>query len=150
MLSFGVLGSRCLTGSALLDCHVLKGFGICMVGILDSLSDVWKASTGTHHVISSCDLLVNIKGLESTFFFFLPLTKLPHPNTIYRYIGPWCRQRGIGVRACVKSGQRGDVYTFVSREGDVQKFTGHPWPRGMERASEVCVKSDQRGDVHIL
>ena len=44
---FGVLGSRCLTGSALLDCHVLKGFGIYMIGILDSLSDVWKVSTGT-------------------------------------------------------------------------------------------------------
>ena len=44
---FGVLGSRCLTGSALLDCHGLKGFGIYMIGILDSLSDVWKASTGT-------------------------------------------------------------------------------------------------------
>ena len=28
------------------------------------------------------------KGLESTFFLFRPLTKLPHPNTIYRYIGP--------------------------------------------------------------
>ena len=59
---FGVLGSRCLTGSALLDCHVLKGFGIYMIGILDSLSDVWKASTGTRHVISSCDLLVDIQG----------------------------------------------------------------------------------------
>ena len=33
---FRVLGSRCLTGSALLDCHVLKGFGIYMIGILDS------------------------------------------------------------------------------------------------------------------
>ena len=33
---FQVLGSRCLTGSALLDCHVLKGFGIYMIGILDS------------------------------------------------------------------------------------------------------------------
>ena len=32
---FGVLGSRCL-----LDCHVLKGFGIYMIGILGSLSDV--------------------------------------------------------------------------------------------------------------
>ena len=29
---FGVLGLRCL-----LDCHVLKGFGICMIGILDRL-----------------------------------------------------------------------------------------------------------------
>ena len=33
---FGILGSRCLTGSALLDCHVLEGFGIYMIGILDS------------------------------------------------------------------------------------------------------------------
>ena len=33
-LMFQVLGSRCLTGSALLDCHVLKGFGIYMIGIL--------------------------------------------------------------------------------------------------------------------
>ena len=33
---FQVLGSRCLTGSALLDCHVLMGFGIYMIGILDS------------------------------------------------------------------------------------------------------------------
>ena len=55
-----VLGPRCLAGSALLDCHVLKGFGIYMIGILDSLSDVWKASTGTRHVISSCNLLINI------------------------------------------------------------------------------------------
>ena len=31
---FQVLGSRCLTGSALLDCHVLKGFDIYMIGIL--------------------------------------------------------------------------------------------------------------------
>ena len=35
---FGVLDPRCLTGSALLDCHALKGFGIYMIGILDSLS----------------------------------------------------------------------------------------------------------------
>ena len=52
------------------------GFGIYMIGILDSVSDVWEASPGfscmsfTHHVISSCNLLVNIKGLESTFFSF--------------------------------------------------------------------------------
>ena len=44
---FRVLGSRCLTGSALLDCHVLKGFDIYMIGILDSLSDVGKASSGS-------------------------------------------------------------------------------------------------------
>ena len=35
-IMFQVLGSRCFTGSALLDCHVLKGFGIYMIGILDS------------------------------------------------------------------------------------------------------------------
>ena len=34
---FGVLGSRCWTGSSLLDCHVLKGFGIYMIGILGRL-----------------------------------------------------------------------------------------------------------------
>ena len=33
-IMFQVLGSRCLTGSALLDCHVLKGFGTYMIGIL--------------------------------------------------------------------------------------------------------------------
>ena len=53
---FGILGSRCLTGSALLDCHVLKGFGIYMIGILDSLSGVWKLITGTHRVTSTCNL----------------------------------------------------------------------------------------------
>ena len=53
---FGILGSRCLTGSALLDCHALKGFGIHMIGILDSLSGVWKPITGTHHVTSTCNL----------------------------------------------------------------------------------------------
>ena len=70
----------------MLDCHVLEGFGIYMIGILGSLSDVvggFSCTSFTHHVISSCNLLVNIKGLESTFFLFLPLTKLPHPNTIY-------------------------------------------------------------------
>ena len=53
---FGVLGSRCLTGSALRDCHVLKGFGIYMIGILGSLSDVvggFSCTSFTHHVISS-------------------------------------------------------------------------------------------------
>ena len=49
---FGILGSRCLTGSALLDCHVLKGFGIYMIGILDRLSDVVEALFGH----SSCNL----------------------------------------------------------------------------------------------
>ena len=53
---FGVLGSRCLTGSALLDCRALKGFGIYMIGILYSLSGVWKPITGTRHVTSTCNL----------------------------------------------------------------------------------------------
>ena len=53
---FGILGSRCLTGSALLDCHVLKEFGIYMIGILDSLSGVWKPITGTHRVTSTCNI----------------------------------------------------------------------------------------------
>ena len=52
-----------------------------------SLSDVVL-----HVVHSSCNLLDNIKGLESTFFLFRPLTKLPHPNTIYRCI----RWPGVG------------------------------------------------------
>ena len=33
---FGVLGPRCWTWSSMLDCHVLKGFGIYMIGILGS------------------------------------------------------------------------------------------------------------------
>ena len=53
---FGILGSRCLTGSALLDCHALEGFGIYMIGILDSSSGVWKPITGTHRVASSGNL----------------------------------------------------------------------------------------------
>ena len=56
----------------MLDCHVLKGFGIYMVGILGSLSDVvggYSCMSFTHHVYSSCNLLHNItKGLEPTFF----------------------------------------------------------------------------------
>ena len=52
---FGVLGSRCLTGSALLDCHVLKGFGIYMIGILGSLSDVVGGFSCTF-VHSPCNL----------------------------------------------------------------------------------------------
>ena len=34
---FGVLGPRCWTGPSMLNCHVLKGFGIYMIGILGSL-----------------------------------------------------------------------------------------------------------------
>ena len=54
----------------MLDCHVLKGFGLYMIGILGRLSDAvggfsWLLPYVVH---SSCKLLVNIKGLESTFF----------------------------------------------------------------------------------
>ena len=34
---FAVLGPRCWTGPSLLDCHVLKGFGMYMIGILGRL-----------------------------------------------------------------------------------------------------------------
>ena len=34
---FGVLGPQCWTGPSMLDCHVRKGFGIYMIGILGSL-----------------------------------------------------------------------------------------------------------------
>ena len=108
-----------MTGSALLDCHVLKGFGIYMIGILDSLSNVVEALCGH----SSCNLdmqslLDNIKGIESTFFLFRHLTKLPHPNTIYRYIGP-----GVGSgywRLSCESGRRRTEFFIdgtVAKEG---------------------------------
>ena len=41
----------------MLGCHVLKGFGIYMIGILGSLSDVML-----HVVHLSCNLLDNIQG----------------------------------------------------------------------------------------
>ena len=44
----------------------------------------------------------------------------------------------------------GATYTFVSREGGVQTFTGHPWPRGTERASELCVKSRAKRATHTF
>ena len=56
---FGVLGPRCWTGLSMLDCHVLKGFSIYMIGILGSLSDVvggFSCMPFTHHVISSCNM----------------------------------------------------------------------------------------------
>ena len=85
----------------MLHCHVLKGFGIYAIMILGSLSDVvggFSCISFTHHVFSSCNLLVNIKGLESTFFLFLPLTKLPHPNTpLMRH-----QRRLTGVTMCVR------------------------------------------------
>ena len=48
------------TRSSMLDWHVLKGFGIYMIGILGSLSDVVL-----HVVHSSCNLLVNITRVLS-------------------------------------------------------------------------------------
>ena len=39
-------------------------------------------------------------------------------HKIYR---AWCRRRGIGVRACVKSG-RGTTAHFVNRRDGVQMF----------------------------
>ena len=54
----------------MLDCRVKKGFGVYMIGILGSLSDVlggFSCMSFTHQEISSCNLFVNIKGLESTF-----------------------------------------------------------------------------------
>ena len=82
----------------MLDCHVLKGFGIYMIGILGSLSDVLAGFSWLllHVVHSTCNLLVNItRVLSQPSFLFLPLRKLPHPNTTYRMV--WCRQLGIGV-----------------------------------------------------
>ena len=71
---FQVLGSRCLTGSALLDCHVLKGFGIYMIGILGRpYCPEWK--TEVLFSFPRCKLLcVNTirlyKALESAFLYF--------------------------------------------------------------------------------
>ena len=43
---------------------------------------LWKPFTCTRHVTSRCNLSSIIyKGIESPFFLFRPLTKLPHPNT---------------------------------------------------------------------
>ena len=47
----------------------------------------------------------------------------------------WDREgTGTASEVCVKSGQRGDVYTFVSRKSGVQTFTGHPWPKATDQA----------------
>ena len=47
----------------MLDCHVLKGFGIYMIGILGSSSDVAGGFSRLllHVVYASCNLLGNIK-----------------------------------------------------------------------------------------
>ena len=116
----GVLGCRCLTGSALLGCHVLKGFGVYRTGMLGSLSDVVGGSSCTF-VHSPCILLVNIyqvRVLSHPFFLFLPLTKLPHPNTIYR---AWCWQWVLASELC-KSRAKGTTYTLLGVGRDVQTF----------------------------
>ena len=47
----------------------------------------------------------------------------------------WDRQgTETASEVCVKSGQKGAIYTFVSRKGGVQTFTGYPWPKGAEKA----------------
>ena len=124
---FGILGSRCLTASALLDCHVLKGFGIYMIGILDSLSDVVEALFG--HPSCNLDmqsLLDNIEGIESPFFPFRPLTKLPHP-----YIR--CTSRGhTGGRShrIYHPTSFCGVCLYFSREEDsAVPFPRRPWGR---------------------
>ena len=44
---------------------------------------LWKPFSGTRHVTSTCNLSsIILKGIESPFFLFRPLTKLPHPNMI--------------------------------------------------------------------
>ena len=47
----------------MLDCHVLKGFGICMIGILGRLSDVVGGFSRLllYVIYISCNLLGNIK-----------------------------------------------------------------------------------------
>ena len=64
---FGLLDPRCL-----LDCHVLKGFGIHLIGILDRLyTDLVKSCLQALPVCS----LVNSKGMELPF-----LCKAPRPS----------------------------------------------------------------------
>ena len=56
----------------------------------------------------------------------------------------WDREgTGTASEVCVKSGQRGDVYTFVSRKSGVQTFTGHPWPKGDEPSESVMSVSEE-------
>ena len=56
----------------------------------------------------------------------------------------WDREgTGTASEVCVKSGQRGDVYTFVSRKSGVQTFTGHPWPKGDGPSESVMSVSEE-------
>ena len=59
------------------------------------------------------------KGLESTLFLFLPLTKLPHPNTIYR---AWCWQGVLALESVFSRTKRGRRTHFVNRRDGVQTF----------------------------
>ena len=56
----------------------------------------------------------------------------------------WDREgTGTASEVCVKSGQRGDVYTFVSRKSGVQTFTGHPWPKEDGPSESVTSVSEE-------
>ena len=56
----------------------------------------------------------------------------------------WDREgTGTASEVCVKSGQRGDVYTFVSRKSGVQTFTGHPWTKGDGPSESVMSVSEE-------
>ena len=109
----------------MLDCHVLKGFGIYMIGALGSLSDVvggFSCTSFTHHVIHS----LIYKVLSQPFFLFLPPTRLPHPNTMYRYIKPSVGSGVLASELC-KSRSKGTTYTFCESGGTHKRFR---WPSG--------------------
>ena len=56
----------------------------------------------------------------------------------------WDREgTGTASEVCVKSGQRGDVYTFVSRKSGVQTFTAHLWPKGDGPRESVMSVSEE-------
>ena len=67
---FGVLGSRCCTRPPLLDCHVLKGFGIYMIGILGRLYGCMEESQLASPVCSSLDNITRVLS-QPSFSFFL-------------------------------------------------------------------------------
>ena len=63
----------------------------------------------------------------------------------------WDREgTGTASEVCVKSGQRGDVYTFVSRKSGVQTFTGHPWPKGTDQARVLYLYRTRRLRLYEL
>ena len=97
---------------------------------------------------SPCNLLVNIKGLESTFFLFLPLTKLPHPSTIYRYSGP-VLVAGYWHLSCVKVGPKGRRTHFCESVGTYKTLLDIRGLGGQKERVRYVLKSGQRGDTHI-